>query len=511
MLAKMDIRTRPKNRQELFEWCKSYFGFHFARRAVVEGHSAPLDVLAELVFEEVLDMVILASRTGGKTLLVAVANVVDALFRPGCEIASLGAILYQAEKGYRYLVDMFGHDLLREDVIATLMKETKLKNGSLIQILTGTMAGVNAPHPHKARADEVELIDWTIVQQFFSMARSEKGITGQNVMSSTRKGLFGSMQKLIDKMQYDPGFPFKLRTWGVLDAMEPCSGASCFKCKDVIRGDDQRSWFDVCQKRLMDADGFYTIGDAQRKFLTLDPDVWDAEWECKKPSSRGLVYPIMNEERYAGFEFDPMKEFWCGCDDGFSDPFCFLAVQSDPSNNVYILDELYGSGIEHSTWMDRIEEMLASYGQDPKRVVIHIDVRAAALRAEMKKRGWNVRSRSYLVNDTVGHVRKWFTGRKHPKLYVNGPKCPNCRREFELYRYKKIGDSPLGEDDHAPDALRYGICGRFPVRQTSSGFDQLPISGGDKRKSSQDSDTKRDMYGLDKFKITDDRIDYPIV
>lgn len=421
------------------------------------------------------------------TVGLALLNVLDALFKSRVEVASMGAVLQQATKGYRYFADMLvNHELFAADVKDTSMRETQLTNGSIVQVLTGTITGVNSPHPHKARADEVELIEWEVLQQFFSMARSERGIQGQNVLSSTRKGLWGSMQRLLDKMENEPQFPFVLRTWCVKEVLEKCT-EPCWKCREIVRAEDERTFWDVCQGEARNSDGFYSVRDLHRKFLILDANVFDAEWECKKPSKQGLIYRELKDEQVGVHPFDPTKETFIGVDDGFVDPFVFLVLQKDGYGNIWAVRELFGSGKEHSTWIDEIKSLFYELGLNMKKTVIYVDVRATALIAELRKAGFQVRARSYGVVDSIRHVKKWVKGVHHPKLFIDGEFCPNLKREMGIYRYKPGSEQPMDKDNHACDALRYGICGKFPMRSSESGGG-VPASAGDGGRLARETD-----------------------
>lgn len=499
-LAIADAHVRPRSKAELKSWARTYFGWQLSERRMCDKHQTPLEILWEMFNEDVLDVVILASRTGGKTLLIAMLNVLDSVFKNGCEIGSMGAVLYQAQKGYGYYSQMITNEMFNEDVVSTMMKETKLRNGSVVQILAGTMTGVNAPHPHKARADEVELIDWGILQQFFSMARSERGIMGQQVLSSTRKTLYGSMQRLLDKMEKEPSFPFVLRAWCVREILEKCE-FNCVDCRDIVRPSDHRSFWDVCRGCAKDGDGFYLVRDAHRKFLTLDDDVWDSEWECRRPAKRGLVFKDMPDDRFGRYAFDPDRKTFCGADDGFVDPFSFHVYQADSGDNIFVVRELYGPGIEPSTWAERIIEVFGELGLGMSTPVF-VDVRAKSLFGELRKAGFKgVRSRHHEIIDSLRHVKKWVRGARHPKLYVDSERCPNLKAEMNLYRYPEDGrsESPVDEDNHACDDMRYAICGQYPRYRTTESVD-VPISGGDKssvRGQLQDRAKLYQDYGID--------------
>jgi hypothetical protein len=483
-----DVRLMPRNEEELYNWVKGYFGWQMARRNVCPDHQAPLSVLADLVFERVLDVIILANRTGGKTLLMALANLADSLFKPGCEIASVGAIIAQARKCYSYYRDMVEGPLLYDEVTYLSEQLTKLKNGSEVRVLPGTMTGTNAPHPHKARADEVELIDWEVLQQFFSMARSSNRILGQNCLTSTRKTLTGSMQKLMDKVRHDPSFPFEVRQWCIFEALapNPQGGPNC-PCKRVMRAGDEKSFYDSCQGKCREADGFYVVQDAWRKFSTLEPEVWDAEWECLKPARRGVVYKDMPDDRFLRLQLDPNRDTWACCDWGFTHPFAFLVCQSDTQDNVYVLRELYVTNLEPSSMVMKVAELFEEMGLDRTRVTTYPDPRGAAEIAEFRKAGFRMHARAVEVQAGVNWVKKWVRGVGHPKLFVDGEMCPNLRWEMlEGYQYRPDSEMPKDENNHACDALRYGICGRFPMRASldfGSGG-EVPVSAGDSHKSS---------------------------
>ncbi len=475
-----DIRVMPRTEAELYSWVKNYFGWQLARRNVCPGHQSPLSVLADLVFERVLDVIILANRNGGKTLSLAVANVIDSLFKEKCEIASVGAVLAQAKKCYSYFSTMLGHELLADEALYLTESLSQLRNGSEVRVLPGTWTGVNAPHPHKARADEVELIDWDILQQFFSMARSERGIAGQNVLASTRKSLFGSMQRLMDKVEKDRSFPFVVRQWCLWEslAQNPKGGPDC-QCKGIFRSDG-KSFYDACQGKCRESDGFYDLRDSWRKFAMLDPEVWDSEWECLRPAKKGVIYKSMPDERFCKLHFDPKLETWGCLDFGFTHPFAFLLCQNDTQDNVYVLREIYARELEPTAMVERVAELFEELGLDRSRVTLYPDPRGAAEVAQFKKAGFKMKPKAIEVLAGINWVKKWVVGFMHPKLFVDPEMCPNLKWEMtQGYMRKPNSELPMEANDDASDALRYGICGHYPIRQGSTGGAEVPVSGGD--------------------------------
>ena len=187
-----------KDRVQLHRFIQSIIGYRIPTKAVCQDHCAPFDFIADSFFDVVSKFLVIANRNGGKTQNFGILNALDALCKPGCEIASVGAIEDQANKCYQYTVSIlkkpyFKSLLSKEPMIS----RTKLDNGSEISILPGTMSGVNGPHPQRTNFDEVELTQWKILMEFMSMAKSTKTVPSC-VRNSARKSKF-QMQKLINE------------------------------------------------------------------------------------------------------------------------------------------------------------------------------------------------------------------------------------------------------------------------------------------------------------------------
>jgi hypothetical protein len=152
----------PTNDDELWWWIKKELGVALPRKAILEGNQAPFQFVADLFFQRVGSCLLLAPRGGGKTLGAAIAHYLDCLFKPGYEGLTFGADLAQAAKGYEHLRrwiltdDGEKRNFIAGDPTAT---RTTWKNGSKVSIVPGSKKAVNGPHPNRAHADEVELMD----------------------------------------------------------------------------------------------------------------------------------------------------------------------------------------------------------------------------------------------------------------------------------------------------------------------------------------------------------------
>ena len=97
---------RPLDREGLRLWVGVVLGLWMPERGVCAGHGTPLDYLCHAFFEESGDAVVWACRGGGKTMVGAIATLLDMLFKPGVQVRILGGSFEQSEKMYGYLKSM---------------------------------------------------------------------------------------------------------------------------------------------------------------------------------------------------------------------------------------------------------------------------------------------------------------------------------------------------------------------------------------------------------------------
>ncbi len=150
----------PQNDDELHEWIKHELGLDIPRESVCPDHDAPFIFIADVFFERCDAALLMANRGGGKTFMVAIIHWLNSRFKPGCESLTFGAVQNQSNRAYshlkKWIYDENGDK--KPIVTSSLMSETVFRNGSKIEVLGSTPEQVNGPHPHKAHADEIELM-----------------------------------------------------------------------------------------------------------------------------------------------------------------------------------------------------------------------------------------------------------------------------------------------------------------------------------------------------------------
>lgn len=472
----------PKTDDQLDEFIQAAYGLRLPRKVVTPGHRTPFEFVADLFFERTKNALGFANRTGGKTYGVALLNHLDMTFKPGCEIASAGAVRDQAEKCYRYLQEHLERPwfkklrerfqkIKRKDLVESSIRSmTKFNNGSILEIITATEKGLRGPHPQKSRIDEVDEIEWELLQTGLSMSHSTDDILGQNVFTSTRQKMHGSMQRMLDEAV---ARGIEIYEWNIWETLQTCNR----RCKgDPKHGDCPIYTF--CQGKAHHCDGFYRIDDFIEKVRMIDREKFETEWLNEKPSKERFVYPNFSQTRHVltpeklqelcGFSYPNLS--WqkiSSIDFGSSPghPFVHLDIFRIPNVNAWLVFEEYVA--EQRLLRDHADSIKRkkSYRAGDCPYADH----DAQDRLELKNYGINTRkaikgNASVAVGiDYIKSLLSGFPPLETPMLYV-WHECTYTIKEFGMYSWPIRPDGkpdksgrPLQENDHAMDALRYAL------------------------------------------------------
>jgi hypothetical protein len=510
-LLKKPVAKGPKTDDELHAWIKDNLGLDIPRVAVCPDHQSPFEFLADLYFERTTSAIAIANRGGAKTMISAIVHLLNSLFKPGCESASVGAVEQQSQRAYGNLktllkrhgkVDVFSD---HPDVERTVQRETLFKNGSVIEVIIGTPAGVNGPHPQKVHTDERELMDDEVFQESRNMSQSKGEILAQDWITSTRKYAHGAMQKLLDenieaeRAGADP--PYDLYTWCVFEAAAPvpnCQVANpgCENpcpCDRVVKGSwedgSPRRFTDVCQGRLARARGFLSLHDIHNTFRKTNQEVYEAQQLCTKPETSGLVLPQFSRQRHGVKWFDPDPAngpIFQGIDWGGTNPFavCWyqVLIHDTPAYGFYQMkdespalilssgtrvcfDEIYKTEISNTDLADMVVEREEMWRR--KYPYFRVAQRFADPQGKAARIQW--------ANHNPPLGTTWFTSRdvkeqvkavrdlvRNVEFRVDVVRCEMFCEEAEQWHYPKrrsgmLDDPeiPVDDFDHCMSTFRY--------------------------------------------------------
>lgn len=180
-------------------------------------------------------------------------------------------------------------------------------------------------------------------------------------------------------------------------------------------------------------------------------------------SFEGLVYTIFDQSTHVmRRKIDRESEVFFAVDEGYTNPAVVLKIRKTSDASYHVEEEWYERGKLHSQIVEAALEMANQQGGS-----VIVDRSAAALRAEFRNAGFEVKSSQGRVLDGINTVLTLLTEKGIggiPRLTVD-PSCVNTINEFESYIWKDGKDEPVKEYDHAMDALRYGITSKPEPRK----------------------------------------------
>lgn len=177
-------------------------------------------------------------------------------------------------------------------------------------------------------------------------------------------------------------------------------------------------------------------------------------------AAEGLVYPMFSEKRHVLEEpVETEGAYYVSSDYGIQNPNVWLLWRKEKGEKRWIcLKEDYYSGREERRQLtggelvDRLDKMLG--GIKVERVII--DPSAASMIAQLRRRKYNTRKADNNVSIGISDVCTMLQDGNIAFM----PCCKNTIKEFGAYFWDENAadrgeDTPLKDNDHAMDAVRY--------------------------------------------------------
>lgn len=461
-----------RDREELDLFVREILGYTVPDKTFDPLHNSPFDLLEEMFFERVKKGVVLAARGSSKTRTVSIINFLDAFFK-GVEVGLVAATRDQASKGYSYLTEYIKNPFISRYVANSIKAKTEFINGGSVEIHTGTVKGMNAAHPTKLSIDEVEMIDYDVLEEGLSMTASKKGFKTRDLLISTRKKLAGTMQTLLDGAD-DLGF--KIYRWNIFDVVE--------RCQRLCHGDpvygDCPAW-ERCQGKAHDVPGgFYPIEDFIEKARTLTDWTWDMQWLCVRPSSERLVFSdqyflkerniIKTEDFLKLVEAESMDKVrwerfkhYGGIDFGYN--FVYNHLIYIPEKDIHILVWEYYCSKDRT--LEEHASIIKSNPYCPSSVRCWKYYDPSGRQEALELEHYGVKYLCPSDNSREAGVDCLKTAFRNGKLLILEGAGKGFLKEIETYVYPTDGagnvlsNNPEKGDDHSIDALRYAFYGNY--------------------------------------------------
>jgi len=476
-------RTAPGTKEDLRNYVKVFLGVDVPDRRLCPEHSSPLDYLWHAFSADsrqpvgrasalatdrragmhdlpepiaTADAIVWANRAGGKTELAAVATLLDALFKPHCQIRILGGSGEQSGRMYEYLT-AFLHKGYESFLAGRVLKgKCRLVNGSVVEVLTQSATSVRGTHVQKLRCDEVELFDEDVFAAAKFTTQSTDNITAAMELISTMHRPYGLMQREVAAAA-KAGVPvFK---WCIWETVEKCTGRNCSQCP---------LWGD-CRGRAKEACGYLKIDDCITQMRRSSRAGWEAEMLCIRPSLDNVVFGEFDPAVHVRpVDYDPNLPLYRTLDFGFVNPFVCLWIQMDREGTVRVIDEYLRSRATidvHAAEMKARtpcpEERVAATFCDPAGAGQN-DVTGTSAVRELRSLGIATRYRRSTILEGVELLRRAICSGDGKSSLIISPRCPRLIEAMQCYHYPDLGPTAAGElplkdglYDHPIDALRY--------------------------------------------------------
>jgi hypothetical protein len=372
-----DSKAKQRTRRRLFQYfldngfadddelaffLDEFLQLQYPREASCPHHIPPFQILSDLYFDRVRAMLIYASRASGKTLTFAVMNLLDGSFRPeAIDITNAAATRDQAVKCYRYFTG-FHKDPLLAGLLAKdpTQSYSEYKTGSTVEVVTGSIKGLNSRHPAKSRIDEIELVTYETLKEGLSMSQSKGSVPATDMFASTRKWGGGTMTRLLNEADTRGIAVRPYCVWEVAQRCErqcrddPVYGDCPIYTRTEIQLDGTIAEVPFCYGRLHDVPGgWLPVDDVIQKGMLLDKETWEVQWENKKPTAMKRVLTKFHQDLHTmtwaqfreltGFERPPAE--WtrvAGLDLG--SVFAYGLAAIDPLDRWWWIGEFYDEG-----------------------------------------------------------------------------------------------------------------------------------------------------------------------
>jgi hypothetical protein len=462
----------PTTREALRRFIKDTFDLAVPDVRTCPHHQTPMDYLVASVLDQ-RDLLVWASRAGGKTFLAAVATLLDAAFRSPLSIRVLGGSFDQSDRLAEYIRDLAGEfpNLLAEPAKRDAIS---LVGGSEIRILPQSQRAVRGQHVQRIRCDEVELFDAEVWQAVQFATQSTDTARGSIEVLSTLHRVGGLMDQLVQSANRGES-GYDLIRWCLWEVIERCDPAQR-DCSDCPLAEDCIPAAQASELDIPDGQGVARMGEGHFRIedaITIKSRSSRASWETEM-----LCVGVRNDWAVFG-EFDPTTHVrpvptmpdwptYRAIDFGYRDPLVCLWVQLGPAGEIHVIDE-YVRTQQPITYHS--QEILR---RDPARIAgTYVDPAGNQTEATsgqactelLAAAGIPCTWRASSIVDGIELIRAALAPAGGDSTLAIHPRCRQLVEAFGRYHYPPAGSGkthvPVKDGpDHLIDALRYFFVNR---------------------------------------------------
>jgi hypothetical protein len=204
----------------------------------------------------------------------------------------------------------------------------------------------------------------------------------------------------------------------------------------------------------------------------------------------GRVFKDFDEEVHVvDIEYNPQWPLYAACDYGWTNPFVWILIQTDPFDNVYVLDEyrcthkdIQDIGRELLTWKDGLSKKARCFYPDPSEPGDTAILEKYLQIQSMTETGGELKLRLERIRQQLKLAPPHAAPElQRPRLWIDR-KCGPGIREMLDYRYpdtkaeemsnrrnQEQPEEPIKKDDHFPEALGRFFRGHYGAPASGDG------------------------------------------
>ena len=219
---------------------------------------------------------------------------------------------------------------------------------------------------------------------------------------------------------------------------------------------------------------------------SMTKEVFDQEFAAEFTALSGRVYSDFSRRTHVGnHPYNSMLPVYLSLDFGYRMPAAVFFQPAKLGNkseeHIFVIDEILHEENLTITVLSKAVQAknyrIARVYGDPAGYQMQSSVGMGEADIFRQITGMPVISRrarySRNVQSGISHVRNYMMSADGTVRFHIDHKCKEIVEDIESYRYPEhkegsnLKNEPLkdGYHDHGGDALRYGICGRFPIRK----------------------------------------------
>jgi len=475
--GKYGLPVTFRNREELQDWIQNNLKIIKDGRVIdIVLIDKQMDAIWDFWIHSTFCGIIWKSRGGGGSLVAAIIIFIKMVWKQESCIDLAGS-MEQSQNVYEYVVGFFSEECIGVKGVLIVKGEplksnTELVTGPKLKCVPTSEKAARGKHPPNIFIDEACQKDTTVdpvIETAINMVFSEPEYT---ILALSTFHVTGGWFE--DTWDHAKARGYKKYKWNVYDIMKKCEAK--IDCRDCpltervpvrdTKGRITKYKYDGCNGKARNSKGWLNrsnVLDAKKKNTAEN---FRVEWECKRPTRKGRVYPKDDLDRALTYIINQVRiikgaRTAVGIDWGFASQTAVIPVQRHLEHVAVPTEALFTttSTVDIISYLRKLKKILGEF-------IVYADASHPFNNADVYNAGFQVVAVPFGQWKKIGIdncVKYMETG----KVKISKRKCPILASQLDKLHKDERG-MPVKKDDHSCDAflcamLHFLYLSEFPV------------------------------------------------